>query len=84
MFSPISIDTFMQARYKNNPKEDIKTLRANLTETVQRKKDGAVCEQCGQSIWAIGSAISGWNACHTCITGEADNSSDYEINSVCF
>jgi hypothetical protein len=32
-------------------------------------------------IWAIGSAVVG-NACFTCITGEADPSSDYEIDEV--
>lgn len=84
MFSPISIDDFLKSYKKNNPKEDVKNLREVLVATAQSKKDGAVCSQCGQPIWAIGSAIVGWNGCFTCISGEADNSDDYELESVCF
>ena len=35
-------------------------------------------------MWAAGTAIVGWNGCFNCITGESDNSEDYEIDSVCF
>lgn len=34
-------------------------------------------------IWAIGTAIAGWHSCFTCLTGEADDSVDYEIDKVC-
>lgn len=84
MFSPISIDEFLKSYKVNNPKEDVKNLRKVLTAVVLDKKNGAVCNQCGQPIWAIGSAVVGWNGCFTCITGEADNSEDCEIDSVCF
>ena len=30
-------------------------------------------------IWAIGSAIGDFDGCFTCITGEGDDSGDYEI-----
>ncbi len=84
LFSPISINKFLEAHKKNNPGEDIKAYRAALEQTVQAKKSGAVCAQCGNPIWAIGTATVGWNGCFTCITGEADCSEDYEIDSVCF
>ena len=84
MFSSITIDEFLKDYKKNNPKEDIKALRESLVATVEAKKNGAVCYQCGQPIWACGAAIVGWNGCFTCVIGEADNSEDYEIDSVCF
>ena len=84
MFCPISIDAYLQINKKNNPGEDTQSLRKTLAITVKDKQDGAACHQCGQPIWAIGTAVVGWNGCFTCITGEADNSEDYEIDSVCF
>jgi hypothetical protein len=84
MFNPISIDAYLQSHKKNNPGENIGDLRKALIATVKSKKEGAVCHQCGQPIWAIGTAVVGWNGCFTCITGEADPSDDYEIDSVCF
>ena len=84
MFSPISIDEFIKSYKKNNPAEDSEGLRSVLHETVKAKKNGAVCNQCKQPIWAIGSAVVGWDGCFTCITGEADNSEDCEIDSCCF
>ena len=84
MFSPISIDKFLKDYKKSNPKSDVDEMRAVLIETVEGKKNGTVCNQCEQPIWAVGSAIVGWNGCFTCITGEADSSEDYEIDSVCF
>jgi hypothetical protein len=74
----------MKSYRESNPKEDFKSLREALIETVAAKKAGAKCNQCGQPIWAVGTATVGWNGCFTCITGEADNSEDYEIDSVCF
>jgi len=84
MYSPISIDDFIKAHKKNNPTEDMKEYRANLEQAVNAKKSGAVCSQCGNPIWAIGTGTVGWNGCFTCITGEADSSEDYEIDSVCY
>ena len=84
MFSPITIDDFIKSYKENNPKEDTKNLRRVLVEVVEAKKNGAVCNQCKQPIWAVGTAVVGWDGCFTCITGEADNSDDCEIDSVCF
>ena len=83
-FVPITIDEFAKSYSKNNPSEKNSNIRAALIETVQAKKNGAKCGQCGQPIWAIGSAVVGWNGCFTCITGEADCSEDHEIDSVCY
>jgi len=84
IFAPISIDKFLKKHKKINLAEDIKIYRAALEQAVQAKKNGAVCAQCRNPIWAIGTAMVGWNGCFTCITGEADSSEDYEIDSVCF
>jgi hypothetical protein len=84
MFAPISIDDFLRAHQRNNPAEDLKAYRSALEEAVQAKKSGAVCAQCDNPIWAIGTATVGWNGCFTCITGESDSSKDYEIDGVCF
>lgn len=82
MFVPVSIDDFIKGYLKNNPGEKNTPIRENLLSAVEDKKNGATCMQCGQPIWTIGSAIVGWDGCFTCITGEADNSEDYEIDSV--
>lgn len=84
MFAPISIDEFIKCHIKNNPEENIKDLRCSLSQAAEAKKNGCTCMNCGQPIWAVGTAVVGWNGCFTCITGEADNSEDYEIDSVCF
>ena len=84
MFAPISIDEFIKNTIKNNPKENMADLRKALTHAVNAKKNGAKCGNCGQPIWAAGTAIVGWNGCFSCITGESDNSEDYEIDNVCF
>ena len=54
-------------------------MGSTLKETLKRKNEGACCQVCGQSIWAIGSAIGGFDGCFKCITGESDDSGDYEI-----
>lgn len=84
MPTPISIEEFLQSYKKDNPDEDVEVFQEVLTEAVRAQQDGAVCLQCGQPIWAIGSAVVGWRGCFSCITGEADDSEDYEIDSVCF
>ena len=59
MFAPITVDDFIKSYKENNPKEDTENLRSVLAETVEGKKNGALCNQCKQPIWAIGSAIVG-------------------------
>ena len=80
---PILITKFAQMYVDNNKGEKLNDVIARLKDAVKRKKDGAVCQHCGQPIWAAGSFVVG-NGCFTCITGEADDSDDYEIDEVCF
>lgn len=84
MFAPISKEEFVKDYLKTNRQEKNNGIRESLDATVESKQNGAKCHICGQPIWAIGTAIVGWNGCFTCISGEAYNSDDYEIDSVCF
>jgi len=76
-FTKISIDNFIKMYSKNNPKDDLNSLKKRLLQFKKLKEKGETCS-CGNPIWIIGSAIAG-KACFTCITGEADCSDDYEI-----
>lgn len=84
MFNPISIDEFVKISIESNPNTNKKDFKEALIEGVRLKKKGTKCDVCGNTIWAIGTSIVGWNGCFSCITGEADNSEDYEIDTVCF
>lgn len=74
----IDVDDYLKKLSDVN-KEDIKTLKESLNDTLQAKKNGATCQICGATIWAAGSAVVGWHGCFTCITGETDSSEDFEI-----
>lgn len=76
-FKKISVDSFIEKYKSSNPQEDVKKLRTDILHFKQLKTEGAKCE-CGNSIWVIGSAISG-KGCFTCITGESDSTNDFEI-----
>lgn len=80
---PISIDKFVASYIKNNPKETRQDIINSLKAAITAKQDGACCSQCGQPIWAVGTAIARWDVCFSCLTGEADDSEDYEIYQVC-
>jgi hypothetical protein len=84
LFIPISIDDFMEMLEENNPTEDVKGFRTALERAAKAKNSCAACDHCGSLIWAIGTALVGWNTCFSCLTGEADCTEDYEIDSVCF
>jgi hypothetical protein len=84
MFASISIDDFVESYTRDNPEDGNPDIREALAAAADAKRNGAKCHICGQSIWAVGTAIVGWNGCFTCISGEADNSDDYEIDGVCF
>jgi hypothetical protein len=79
-FVPIRMDEFIKLHRKSNPGERPDEFISLLRRSVADARRGARCH-CGAPIWAIGSAVVG-NACFTCITGEADPSSDYEIDEV--
>ena len=84
MFNSISIEEFLKTYKKNNPDENAERYKDSLQRAVRMKQSGAKCSQCGQPIWAIGTATVGWDGCFTCISGETDNSDDYEIDSICY
>lgn len=50
-----------------------------LKDAVQRKNSGETCNNCGEPIWAIGTAIA-YQGCFACITGSAKSKDDYEID----
>ena len=79
-FVPIRMDEFIKLHRKSNPGERPDEFITLLRSSVADARQGARCH-CGAPIWAIGSAVVG-NACFTCITGEANPSSDYEIDEV--
>lgn len=79
-FAPIGIEPYIQQHLRRNPDEKADALRARLQQSVSAALRGERC-QCGEPIWAIGSAVAG-HACFTCITGEAHPSGDYEIDEV--
>jgi hypothetical protein len=84
MMVSISINEFAKTYVKNNKDEDLNEIKKKLKKSVANKKAGASCITCGSPIWAIGSAVVEWNGCFMCITGEANQSEDYEIDEVNF
>lgn len=74
----ITLEAYLKKHQKHNPEEDIPNLRENLQAAIKCKEQGAICF-CGQPIWALGTAITGLDRCFTCITGESDDSEDFEV-----
>jgi hypothetical protein len=81
-FAPIKLRDYVRKHVKNNPGTNEREYTARLEAALAAYKAGAVCSNCGQPIWVIGSAEVG-HMCFTCITGEADPSEDYEIAEAC-
>lgn len=75
----IKIEKFAKTYVEHNKGENLDEVIKRLKETLKRKNNGAKCSYCSQQIWAIGSALTGFDGCFSCITGEADDSDDYEI-----
>lgn len=76
---PITITEFVKQTIEANPDTDAETLTVSCKEAFKAKHNGATCIICGASIWAAGSAITGTYMCFACMTGEMDDSEDYEI-----
>jgi len=76
-FTPISIAKYVKLHAASNPGTDVVELSRQLQQILEAKAAGEVC-QCGEQIWAIGSAQVGLG-CFTCITGEAVPDNDYEV-----
>ena len=78
-FAPITITEYVKLHAASNPGTDVAELSKRLQAVLKAKLSGATCE-CGEPIWAIGSAEVGF-MCFTCITGEAVPDNDYEVVS---
>lgn len=76
-FIKITLDKFIFMYKKTNPNEDILSLKSRILYFKELKESCVLCE-CGNQIWIIGSAITG-KGCFTCISGETDQTKDYEI-----
>jgi len=81
---PMSIENFVRSPVELNPDMNPAELRSQVAEAVRHKKAGARCMICDAPIWAIGVAMGAFDGCFTCITGEADDSDDCEIDEVCW
>ena len=79
---PISIEDLLKKMAKDNKAFNMEDTKARLLIAVERKKKGARC-LCGQSIWAVGSALSGFDMCYPCLMGKDDDSLDYELDIFC-
>ncbi len=75
----IPIKKYAKKHIESNPGSKIHDVKESLQAAVERQKDGASCAVCEQPIWALGSAFSGFDGCFTCITGDSDDSGDYEV-----
>ncbi len=80
-FAPITIQDYVKLHVKNNRGDKAAEVTAQIQRALEAYKAGERC-QCGEPIWVIGSSQVGL-MCFTCITGEADPSSDYEIAEAC-
>lgn len=75
----ISVKEFVKQTVKANPDTDAEKLTESCNVVLNDKRNGAVCQMCGGEIWAAGSAVTGTYLCFSCMTGEADDRGDYEI-----
>lgn len=82
LLKPISLDECVQLLLTANPEADAEQLEASLKQAVAQKKSGVRCH-CGRPMWAVGSALTGYPMCFTCITGQSmPDEDDYEIDEV--
>ncbi len=82
-FIPISLSDYVKLHVKENPGISQTEVIESIEDALRAYKQGAQCTNCGNPIWVIGSAISGFNGCFTCITGEAYPEADYEVDEAC-
>lgn len=78
-FVPISPESYIELHLESNPDMTREEVTESLREALEAYKRGARCT-CGNPIWVIGSAFVGYDACFTCITGEAVPKDDYELD----
>lgn len=76
----ISITDFVKQTVDANSDANAADLTDSCREMLRLKRNGATCLICGNApIWAAGSAVTGTAMCFTCMTGDSDDSEDYEI-----
>lgn len=75
----VSIDEYERIVTAANKRLDGQQVRQWLKLALEAKKDGVICIRCGSPIWAAGSAITGRYMCFSCLTGERNDTDDYEI-----
>jgi hypothetical protein len=75
----ITVEKFAKRYVEGNQGEKIEDVKSRLKAALNEKKNGGKCQACGSPIWAIGSALGGFQGCFTCITGESDDSEDFEV-----
>ena len=81
-FVPIKMHDYVKKHLKSNPGTKAAELTEQLQSALNDYKDGHRCSICGAPIWVIGASQVGL-MCFTCITGEANPSSDFEIAEAC-
>jgi hypothetical protein len=81
-FVPISLKKYVELHLESNPGASRGEVIEALQRTLQAYKQG-VRWCCGNPIWVLGAAFSGFNGCFTCVIGEAYPEDDYEIDEAC-
>lgn len=80
-FCKIGKSEYIEKHIKSNPSESKKDFTRAIDSALKDYKNGVKCD-CGNSIWVIGSAVTG-NACFTCITYKSNPDGAYEIDEAC-
>lgn len=75
----VSMEEYADIVVNANNRLNKKQVMEWLKEARERKQNGELCIRCGKPIWAAGSAITGRYMCFSCITGERNDTDDYEI-----
>lgn len=78
-FIPIALDDYIEKHLRANPEVSREDIKARLEFAIAAQRAGKRCS-CGAEIWIVGSAEAGLS-CFTCISGEAQPSGDYEIDT---
>lgn len=76
----ISIDEYLSTLKCDGKPVRGDRIKKKLKRAIERKKQNVRCCQCGCTpIWAAGSGLVGMDICFRCLTGETDDSDDFEI-----
>lgn len=75
----VSIEEYADIVANANSRLERERVVEWLKQSLESKKNGAICIRCGKPIWAAGSAITGRYMCFSCLTGERNDTDDYEV-----